>query len=280
MFAEHLFSTMVTIVGYQLVGVALFLPVELAFPKARMTLAERMHGLIFLVTAAPFAALFGAAVKTAQVAAGIEPLISFNSTLGTPIIASIALAIWVDLHFYIVHRLEHRFLWRFHAVHHSIRNLSAPNSYHHWTEGLWIALFITVPLMFVNVQIEPTLGLLSALFLYWQFYIHSGTRLHLGPLRWLLVDNRYHRIHHSVEPRHHGKNFAAFFAPLDWIGGTQHMPQADEWPDVGLSDQPEPQGLRDWFLAPWSDGHPASPARRSQSEEMLATPPSPIRARQ
>lgn len=34
------------------------------------------------------------------------------------------------------------------------------------------------------------------------FYIHSPVDVHFWPMRKVLVDNRFHRIHHSLEPRH------------------------------------------------------------------------------
>ena len=39
-------------------------------------------------------------------------------------------------------------------------------------------------------------------------FIHSSARLNIGPLRRLLCDNRFHRIHHSREQHHIDHNFA------------------------------------------------------------------------
>jgi sterol desaturase/sphingolipid hydroxylase (fatty acid hydroxylase superfamily) len=194
-------------------------------------------------------------------------VLTFQSGLGGPFFAALGLAFWLDFQFYVTHRFEHRFLWRFHAVHHSIRNLSAANSFHHWTEPLWW-MTITIPLLFVDVRIAPTLGLLTVAFRYWQFYIHSTARPHLGALRRLLVDNRYHRIHHSLDPSHHDKNFGAMTPLWDWLFGTIHMPAKDEWPAVGLVEVGEPKDLSEWSSLPWRLGNGVSlsgarPARNS-----------------
>src|SRR5262249_2208523 len=174
-------------------------------------------------------------MQAAKQALGITPLLSLHFGFWSPILASIALAMWLDLQFYTIHRLQHRFFWRFHAVHHSIRNLSAANSYHHWTEPL-MGLTLMIPLPFVEVGIAPTLVFVTFFFKVWHFYLHTNSEPHLGSFRWLLVDNRYHRIHHSLHPDHHDRNFGAMIPLWDWLFGTMHMPRDEDWPDVGLQD--------------------------------------------
>ena len=248
--AEAFIGSLFGILAYQLIGVALFLPFELAFPRARISFADRSRGILFLLVVAPFTALLSSILALMKSEFHIKPLLTLHQSFGAPVLASIALALWVDLQFYTLHRIEHRFLWRFHAVHHSIRNLSAANSYHHWTEPLWL-LTLAIPLTFVDVQIAPTLGLITFIFTYQQFYIHSASRPNFGGLRWLLVDNVYHRIHHSTDPAHYHRNFGAMTPLWDWLFGTLYMPSSDEWPDVGLCEHDEPAGLRDWHLLPW-----------------------------
>lgn len=258
--AEEFLISLIGVLEYQLIGVALFLPFELLFPKSRIPFRARADGLIFLLATGLVTAVVGTGVMLAKDALHIRPLLTFGGGFGSPVLAAIAAALWIDLQFYTIHRLEHRFFWRFHRVHHSIRNLSAANSYHHWAESL-IGLTIVIPLLFVDVQIAPTLALLAFLFRFQQFYIHSASRPHFGPLRRLLVDNRYHRIHHSLERAHHDKNFGAMTPLWDWLFGTLYMPKSSEWPDVGLKDVPQPESLREWSAIPWRSGD--SPGLRS-----------------
>jgi sterol desaturase/sphingolipid hydroxylase (fatty acid hydroxylase superfamily) len=246
--AEAFLTNLLGLIGYQIVGVAIFLPFEMLFPKAPLTAFQRSAGLIFLLATALTTAVAGTLLMLLRDAIGIQPLFIVHAPFG-PFVAAIGLALWVDVQFYVLHRIEHRFLWRFHAVHHSVRNLSAANSYHHWTEAIWLSLS-GIPLMFVDIDWGQTLGWLSLVFHYQQFYIHSASRPHFGPLRWLLVDNRYHRIHHSVHAEHHDKNFGAMTPLWDWMFGTMHMPKSSEWPDVGLAEVEEPQSLREWASLP------------------------------
>ena len=49
---------------------------------------------------------------------------------------------------------------------------------------------------------ENAATLRSGVLLLLTYYIHSPIDVHFGRLRKVLVDNRFHRIHHSIEPRH------------------------------------------------------------------------------
>jgi sterol desaturase/sphingolipid hydroxylase (fatty acid hydroxylase superfamily) len=246
---EDFLTQLFVALAYQTVGVAIFLSFELLFPKERISFSRRAGGFLFLIAAAPFGAFISVAVAGLSNALHIQP-IPLHFGLWSPIIGAIVLALWLDLQFYVAHRIEHRFFWRFHAVHHSVRDLSAANSYHHWTEAL-MSLTVAIPLLFLDVKIAPTLGLLVLLFRYQQFYIHSSSRPHFGPLRYVWVDNRYHRIHHSMNPEHFNKNFGAFSPLWDWLFGTLYLPRSDEWPAVGVEGMLQPESLKDWLVAPW-----------------------------
>jgi sterol desaturase/sphingolipid hydroxylase (fatty acid hydroxylase superfamily) len=70
-------------------------------------------------------------------------------------------------------------------------------------------------------------------------------------LRRLIADNRFHRIHHSVDPHHFDKNFGAGTTIWDQLFGTAHFPAADEWPDTGIADHPETRRLSDYLWGPF-----------------------------
>ena len=108
----------------------------------------------------------------------------------------------------------------------------------------------TVPTTLIVADVgagAPYIGFLLWLHIVW---IHSPTRFHFGPLRAVFVDNRYHRIHHSLEERHFDRNFGAFTTLWDRLFGTHHAPSSDEWPDVGLDGVGEPVGLKQWLDQP------------------------------
>jgi sterol desaturase/sphingolipid hydroxylase (fatty acid hydroxylase superfamily) len=156
-----------------------------------------------------------------------------------------------DFLYYWFHRLQHtRLLWRFHAVHHAIEDLNAAN-YAHWTEEAWRLPFMTLPVALLVPSGMPVWSVAAAIATLQSQYIHSPTRLHLGPMWRLIYDNRFHRIHHSLEPRHFDKNFGVLTPLWDWMFGTLYVPAKDEWPETGLLDEPEIDGLSDYLWRPF-----------------------------
>jgi sterol desaturase/sphingolipid hydroxylase (fatty acid hydroxylase superfamily) len=54
--------------------------------------------------------------------------------------------------------------------------------------------------------------------------------------RWILVSPAAHRLHHSGDPKHFGKNFGNSFIFWDRLFGTYHPPEAVT--RFGLPDNP------------------------------------------
>ena len=243
-------------IGWTLVLAALT-AFELANPQGEQKAATRLRGLVFWALFIPVAAVFNLLLSASWAALGIRPLLSLPLFRSLAVLGPVAALLAVltagvinDFFFYWCHRLQHRFLWRWHAVHHSIRDLNAVNSYHHASEALMSLVFYSVPTSLIVTDAAaavPLIGLVMWLHIVW---IHSPTRASLGPLRAWFVDNRYHRIHHSLEERHFDRNFGAFTTLWDRLFGTHHTPAPDEWPDVGLAEVGEPTGLREWLDQP------------------------------
>jgi len=158
--------------------------------------------------------------------------------------------VWVfvfDFFYYRFHRLQHALplLWRFHAVHHSITDLSAIGSYHHVSEEFWRLPLVTIPVALLVSSTPGEIVLFSAFLRAWGLFIHSRSAAHLGPLRRVFADNHYHWVHHSTNPAHWGRNFAAFFPVWDWLFGTQVLPVQGEVSTItfGLPNPPPPKSL-------------------------------------
>ncbi|HEY3797577.1 MAG TPA: sterol desaturase family protein [Caulobacteraceae bacterium] len=244
-----------------------FLALETLWPRAgsRVTAAARLKAMVFWVVNGAAAVLIGDALAPIWRPTGFHPLLPSLAPAGLPAplagaIGVVAAAFVGDFFYYWCHRAQHRvpWLWRFHAVHHSVREMNGLTGYHHFTEGFIEFALYALPLsLFTDSPYAiPFLGLALA----WQGnYEHSPTRVHLGPLRRLLVDNRIHRIHHSLERRHYDKNFGIFTTLWDQLFGTAWFPADDEWPQTGVADFPEPQSVRELLIAPfvWRAGSAA-----------------------
>jgi sterol desaturase/sphingolipid hydroxylase (fatty acid hydroxylase superfamily) len=166
----------------------------------------------------------------------------------------VVLAMITDFLIYWRHRTEHVLFWPIHMVHHAPTELHAANDIGHPMQVWFSIVFITIPLSLVQIDGPETPVAVSFVLLLLTYYIHSPIDVHFGPLRKVLVDNRFHRIHHSIEPRHFNKNFGICFSLWDRWFGTAYDPAADEWPEVGLKNIDPPRTIRDYLLLPFRAG--------------------------
>jgi sterol desaturase/sphingolipid hydroxylase (fatty acid hydroxylase superfamily) len=236
---------------------AFFLALETLAPRdgVRISAASRLKAICFWMVNGAIIGLMAHAVTLAWQPLGVRPLLPSLAPAGLPaplsaLIGVVAAAFIGDFFYYWCHRAQHRFLWRFHAVHHSVRELSGIAGYHHFSEGLIEFFLYSVPLAFFtdSPYSVPILGALLA----WQGnYEHSPTRLNFGPLGRYLVDNRFHRIHHSTDPRHFDKNFGIFTTLWDSVFGTAYFPAPGEWPETGVAEVPEPQTVAAFLASPF-----------------------------
>jgi sterol desaturase/sphingolipid hydroxylase (fatty acid hydroxylase superfamily) len=224
-------------------SICIIAALELAFPRGKpLTAHQRWNAILFGAAFIPAVSLSGLAAGYVRARLGSAPL--FNP-VGGALIAFVA----ADFLYYWYHRAQHAvpWLWRFHAVHHSMEELGAGASYHHLLEAPFKAFLVTLPVAFF---LPTHLGLIGFVLALQGPYIHSTTSINFGRFAWIVADNRVHRIHHSTEARHLNRNFGALTLLWDALFGTAHFPEKDEWPEIGLKGQPEPRTIVDYVLAP------------------------------
>lgn len=169
------------------------------------------------------------------------------------IVQFLELLILTDLVQYAVHRTFHTvpWLWRFHAVHHSIETMD-------WIAGSRLHLLDIVVTRGASYVPAYVLGFSEGpFFAYAAFvsiqatFIHANVRWTFGPLRYLLATPQYHHWHHAVDPV--DKNFAVHLPLIDKLFGTQYLP-GKTWPErYGLAgDKKMPRhGYLAQFIAPF-----------------------------
>lgn len=279
-----------TFSAWQAVGsvAAILWGVERLFPKARVSPKSQLRSLTYWF----FAGLgTGLAVTIyAYLANVLHPhpllILPFNRWFAAPqvhwtlyVITPVAGVILYDFFDYWMHRAQHKWFWNFHSIHHSIEELSGINSYFHWTEQFFRVVFIMLPAAYiVGIDSVKTAALAELIIRLQGYYLHSPTRLHVGPvLRRLVADNRFHRIHHSIHPEHFDKNFGAGTSIWDQLFGTAYFPTSGEWPQTGMVDQRESASISNYL---WGSFRPkrANPnaaqleqERRSETTELLGT---------
>ena len=155
-----------------------------------------------------------------------------------------------DVVVYWFHRACHHFdfLWRFHAVHHSVEHLDWLAAHReHPVDGLFTQLCLNLPAIVLGLPFEA-LGALIVLRGMWAIFIHSNVRLPLGPLAFVLGAPELHHFHHARVARTQ-HNFANVAPWVDLVFGTFRWPAADESYALGLV-QPGPRGYLASLLAP------------------------------
>jgi sterol desaturase/sphingolipid hydroxylase (fatty acid hydroxylase superfamily) len=133
-----------------------------------------------------------------------------------------------DVGFYLAYRAFHAvpFLWKFHAIHHSIKELDwlAAHRVHPLDQILTSALSY-LPLFALGFS-APAI-IIQVITYQWQSHlIHSNTRLGFGPLRWIFASPQFHHWHHANERAAYDTNFSAQLTLMDALAGTLRMPKS------------------------------------------------------
>ncbi|WP_083072761.1 sterol desaturase family protein [Mycobacterium heidelbergense] len=144
---------------------------------------------------------------------------------------------------YAGHRAAHEvpLLWRFHRVHHSVRELDWLAANHlHPLDQIFIRSAAVLPLYALGFG-RVSLGAFVVLTTLQAIFIHANVRLMFGPLRWVIATPQFHHWHHAREPRAYNSNYAGEFPAVDALFGTLYLP-ADRWPAQYGVDDGEPAG--------------------------------------
>jgi lathosterol oxidase len=171
-----------------------------------------------------------------------------------PYLVQLVAAIFVaDLAQYCVHRMFHTvpFLWRFHAIHHSIKTLDwIAGSRSHFFDIVITRGLIMIPMMIVGFPQSVLAGYLVFVSFHATF-CHTDFRPDAHWLERYFVTVRYHHWHHAADKNAVDVNFAIHFPILDRLFGTHYLPKT-AWPErYGLMDDSLPPGFFAQLLAPF-----------------------------
>jgi len=140
------------------------------------------------------------------------------------------------------HVLLHRynFLWRFHKVHHSVKEMGfAAHLRYHWMENIFykpLKLLVVMLLggfepeqAFIVHFIAIAIGHLN----------HSNIKLTYGPLKYIFNNPVMHLYHHAYslpENRKYGVNFGISLSLWDYIFKTNFIPENSGTIELGYQD--------------------------------------------
>jgi sterol desaturase/sphingolipid hydroxylase (fatty acid hydroxylase superfamily) len=162
----------------------------------------------------------------------------------------------VDFFSYWTHRAFHRFpaLWRFHAVHHSPREMDwLAGSRMHLVDALANRVAGYLPIYVLGFAPGPFLVYVSWLS-FQAVFIHANVRWRFPALRWLVATPEFHHWHHARDLEGRDKNFAVLCPVWDLLFGTAHQPA--HWPrELGI-DETLPATYIGQQLHPFRRTHP------------------------
>lgn len=241
---------------------ALFASLEMLFPKRKLKESKSRRWftnwsitvldnitLRVLAFALPLLAI-GAALDADANNWGLLNTLSLSAPIETLIaILVLDFAIWAQ------HLITHKvpFLWRFHRVHHSDRDIDVSTAirFHPieiaFSMGLKVALvYVLGPSAFAVILFEIILNGTA-------MFNHANIRLPLGLdrlIRLILVTPDMHRVHHSDNRWEHDSNYGFALSIWDRLFGT-YIPQPKLGHDdmtIGLEWQDDKPAKLGWSL--------------------------------
>ncbi len=175
-------------------------------------------------------------------------------TTGLPLAAQIACAVVItDFTGYWKHRALHtRFLWPFHAVHHSSEDVDwLSNERIHPLEMVLTSFFFAIPLVVLGFP-PAAIAWAGQIRRFHSVYEHANLNIDYGRGHYVLVSPIFHRWHHSSDPAAIDTNYANIFSFFDWAFGTFRLPReappADGFGLVGF-----PRDLGRQLVMPFRD---------------------------
>ena len=271
--------------------VAIFVPLEHLFGEPSIKIWRRQTGVdlvwYFVNSLLPAAILSVPLALLSRALQGVDPGGFYSVVAAWPFGLKMFLVLLVnDIGAYWGHRAlhAHRWLWRFHAVHHSAEEMDwLVNTRAHPFDMVFVRFSGLAPVYLLGLaqttgaRLDPAVAVLTIFGTLWTFFIHSNMRVRLGPLEWLISSPAFHHWHHTRDD-HRDHNFSFVFPVIDRVFGTAWLPR--HWPSAYGINAKLPPTVTGQFLAPL--GPARRPAKNDQNERAEApvlagaTPEEPV----
>lgn len=154
-----------------------------------------------------------------------------------------------------LHRAYHRIsvLWRFHAVHHSSRDLDwLAGSRVHFVETVMTRSVVLLPLLVLGFS-TPAVNAYVILVGLQAVVAHANIGVRFGLLEYVLVLPRYHHWHHARHIDYWDRNYAIHLPLVDMLMGSFKLPRDGSWPEEYgvLKLETVPRGIVAQHLMPF-----------------------------
>lgn len=133
---------------------------------------------------------------------------------------------------WLTHVLLHKydFLWRFHQVHHSVKEMGfAAHLRYHWMENILYKPFKTIGVLFLG-GFEPEHAFIVHFVAIAIGHLnHANIKITWGPLKYIFNNSVMHLYHHAKilpDNKRQGVNFGISLSVWDYIFKTNYIPES------------------------------------------------------
>ncbi len=169
----------------------------------------------------------------------------------------IAAVIVLDLGITLAHYWSHHvpLLWRFHAVHHSVKRFYGFNGLmKHPLHQAFETSVGALPLILIGIPVDVAVAMTFCVAI--QLLLqHSNADMRIGALKYIFATNEIHRFHHRKEKGIGDVNFGLFLVIWDYLLGTfcyESRDRAFISGEIGIGSEPDyPQDYLGQLIRPF-----------------------------
>ncbi|MGB1883768.1 MAG: sterol desaturase family protein [Gammaproteobacteria bacterium] len=174
---------------------------------------------------------------------------------GYPLMLQILLGLLMaEFGLYWAHRIAHEWppLWRFHAVHHSVRKLWLVNTGRfHFVDSFASVIASTVFLLLSGISMDAIVWI-SAITAYIGILTHCNVDMRCGALSYVFNTPQLHRWHHSTDPAIGNNNYGENLMLWDQLFDTFYFKPRAHVQAIGISERmPASFGGQLWAPFVW-----------------------------
>ena len=154
------------------------------------------------------------------------------------ILQVIAGLILSEIGLYGAHRLAHEWpwLWRFHAVHHSVKKLWLVNTGRFHFVDSFASVFASMPFLILSGISMDAIVWVSAVTAYIGILTHCNVDMRCGWLNYVFNTPNLHRWHHSTRTEEGNRNYGENLMLWDQLFGTYLYKKKENIDFIGIKD--------------------------------------------
>lgn len=158
-----------------------------------------------------------------------------------PVLQLLVFFIVLDFLQWFTHVLLHKynFLWKFHKVHHSVKEMGfAAHLRYHWIENIFYKPLKTFGVMIIGGFEPEQAYIVHFISITIGHFNHANIKITWGIFKYLINNPVMHLYHHahSVPKGRHGMNYGISLSLWDYIFKTNYIPEDSGTIEIGFKD--------------------------------------------